>query len=86
MFYNQRNNNSLLNTPTIMNPLEMQEILFWSTIIAIVALTVITGRMINRFLTYRAHRRALAELRRRALSSFPDKQSDYSPATVKADR
>lgn len=44
-----------------MNPLDFHELLLWSTIIAIVILAVITGRWINRFLTYRAHRRALDE-------------------------
>ncbi len=54
-----------------MNPLDFHELLLWSTIIAIVILAVITGRWINRFLTYRAHRRALDELRRRAIESHP---------------
>ncbi len=64
----------------------MHEILFWSSIIALVILTVVTGRMVNRFLTYRAHRRALAELRRRALSSFPEKAAEYSPVAVETER
>ncbi len=54
-----------------MNPLDLHDLLLWSAVVALVVLAVITGRWLNRFLTYRAHRRALDELRRRALESHP---------------
>ncbi len=69
----------------VMKPLEIQEILLWSTIIALVVLTVVTGRYINRMLTYRAHRRALDELRRRALESQPVSETAMAPATANAE-
>ncbi len=59
------------HTLCVMNPLDLHELLLWTAIVAVVLLSVITGRYINRFLTYRAHRRALDELRRRAIESAP---------------
>ena len=50
-----------------MTPLEPREILLWIAIIAVIALAAMTGMLINRFFIHRAHRRALAELRRRIL-------------------
>ncbi len=55
------------------------DIMTWGVIIALVLLTTMTGMWLNRFFTYRAHRRALAELRRRALASAPSR-TDAQPA------
>lgn len=49
-----------------MFPLEMHDILMWIAIISLVILVAMTGMYINRFFIHRAHRRALAELHRRA--------------------
>jgi len=49
-----------------MFPLAMHDILMWIAIISLVILVAMTGMYINRFFIHRAHRRALAELHRRA--------------------
>lgn len=70
-----------------MSPLEPREILLWIAIIAIIALAATTGMLINRFFIHRAHRRALAELRRRILeeASFaPGSSMMYR--TIESDR
>lgn len=50
-----------------MNILDTRELLMWGAIIALVLLASATGMWLNRYFTHRAHRRALDELRRRAL-------------------
>ncbi|MBD5332801.1 MAG: hypothetical protein HDR97_03480 [Bacteroides sp.] len=66
-----------------MTPIEPRELLTWIAIIAIIALAATTGMLINRFLIHRAHRRALAELRRRILEE-PSPLSD-SPYLINTD-
>ncbi|MDE6418021.1 MAG: hypothetical protein K2K49_02295 [Duncaniella sp.] len=43
----------------------LHETLMWTAIVALVVLASYTGMRINRYLTYKAHREALAELARR---------------------
>lgn len=50
-----------------MNILDYSDLLMWIAIIALVILTTRTALWINRMLTYRAHRKALDELRRSAM-------------------
>ncbi|GEM_PF-1970151 len=50
-----------------MNILDYQDLMMWGVIIALVVLATMTGMWLNRFFTHRAHRRAIAELRRRAM-------------------
>lgn len=52
-----------------MFPLAMHDILMWIAIISLVILVAMTGMYINRFFIHRAHRRALAELHRRATAA-----------------
>lgn len=64
------------------------DIMTWGVIIALVILTTMTGVWLNRFFTYRAHRRALAELRRRAMaqaSSRSDSQAVVTAQSVVSD-
>lgn len=61
-----------------MTPLDTREILFWIAVIAVFGLATLTGMLVNRFLMYRAHRRALAELRRRIL----EEASSYTEQTL----
>lgn len=49
-----------------MTSIDIREALMWGGVIALVILVTFTGMCINRYFTYRAHRRALAELRSRA--------------------
>lgn len=49
--------------------LNMHDILMWIAIASLVVLVSTTGMYINRFFIHRAHRRALAELHRRASES-----------------
>lgn len=49
--------------------LDLHELLMWGAVASLVILTTVTGMWVNRFFTHRAHRQALAELRRRALSA-----------------
>lgn len=49
--------------------LDMHDILMWIAIASLVVLVSTTGMYINRFFIHRAHRRALAELHRRASES-----------------
>lgn len=46
--------------------IDIHAILMWIAIISLVILVSMTGMYLNRFFIYRAHRRALAELHRRA--------------------
>lgn len=55
------------------------EFFMWLAIAAMVLLVSVTGMYINRFMTYRAHRRALVELHRRAMEARPD-AVDFAPA------
>jgi len=43
----------------------MHELLMWAAIVVLVILASYTGMRINRYLTYKAHREAIAELQRR---------------------
>ena len=63
-----------------MFPLAMHDILMWIAIISLVILVAMTGMYINRFLIHRAHRRALAELHRRATEA-ERRHSPVAPAT-----
>lgn len=57
-----------------MFPPAMHDILMWIAIISLVILVAMTGMYINRFFIHRAHRRALAELHRRATAAEHYKQ------------
>ena len=46
--------------------IDIHAILMWIAIISLVILVSMTGMYLNRFFIHRAHRRALAELHRRA--------------------
>lgn len=48
-----------------MAPLDERTLLLWLGIILLVITVTVSGMLLNRFFTHRAHRRALAELRRR---------------------
>lgn len=52
-----------------MAPLDERTLLLWLGIVLLVILVTVTGMLINRFFTYRAHRRALDALRQRRLAS-----------------
>lgn len=52
----------------------------WGVVIALVLLATLTGMWLNKFFTYRAHRRALAELHRRAMMS--EKSINAEPVAV----
>lgn len=60
-----------------MFPLAMHDILMWIAIISLVILVAMTGMYINRFFIHRAHRRALAELHRRATEA----ERSHTPMT-----
>ncbi len=49
----------------------LHETLMWTAIVALVVLASYTGMRINRYLTYKAHREALAELARRVSEAAP---------------
>ena len=65
------------NKKRAMNPLDTHEILMWLAIIAIIVLVSITGMCINRVYIHRAHRKALAELRRRVIDSAMNCENTY---------
>ncbi|MDE6394021.1 MAG: hypothetical protein K2K77_01655 [Duncaniella sp.] len=68
-----------------MQPLDLQSILMWITIICLVFLVAMTGMSINRFFIHRAHRRALAELHRRAFErSDADTRMQLRTSTVES--
>ena len=46
-----------------MNILDTHDLLMWGIIIASVLLATLAGMWLNRLMTYRAHRRALAAMR-----------------------
>ena len=52
-----------------MAPLDERTILLWLAIVLLVVLVTVTGMLLNRFFTYRAHRRALAALHERQILS-----------------
>ncbi|MDE6557032.1 MAG: hypothetical protein K2K55_08740 [Duncaniella sp.] len=60
--------------------ISQNEFFLWLAIAAMVLMVSLTGMYINRFMMYRAHRRALDELRRRALErSVPVASPCLSP-------
>ena len=67
-----------------MQPLDLQSILMWITIISLVFLVAMTGMSINRFFIHRAHRRALAELHRRAFERVADPRIELRTSTVES--
>lgn len=52
-----------------MAPIDERTFFLWIGIVALVALVSVTGMIINRYFTYRAHRRALDELRRQRMAT-----------------
>lgn len=48
-----------------MAPIDERTLLLWLGIVIIVAAVTVTGMLVNRYLTYRAHRRALEDLKSR---------------------
>ena len=73
---------------TIMNILDYSDFLTWIAIIALVILTTRTAMWINRMLIYRAHRKALDQLRRTAMLSESrlEMQPDTSGVPMSAQR
>ena len=67
-----------------MQLLDIQSILMWITIISLVVLVALTGMSINRFFIHRAHRRALAELRRRTFDRNTSSDVDLRTSTVES--
>ncbi len=67
-----------------MQPLDIQSILLWITIISLVVLVALTGMSINRFFIHRAHRRALAELHRRAFARGAEESIELRTSTVES--
>ncbi|MDE6065376.1 MAG: hypothetical protein K2G27_00965 [Duncaniella sp.] len=67
-----------------MQILDLHAILMWITIISLVVLVALTGMSINRFFIHRAHRRALAELHRRAFDSGNSTRVELRTSTVKS--
>lgn len=55
------------------------DILMWIAIIGLVLLMARTGMYINRFFIYRAHRRAIAELHRRATKAERPEEASARP-------
>lgn len=51
-----------------MAPIDDRSFILWIGIMIIVVVVSATGMLLNRYLTYRAHRRALAEWRLKAVS------------------
>lgn len=62
-----------------MNILDYNDLMMWGVIIALVVLATMTGMWLNRFFT---HRRAIAELRRRALMTESHLGMEPERATV----
>ncbi|WP_297063431.1 hypothetical protein [uncultured Duncaniella sp.] len=54
-----------------MAPLDERTLLLWLGIVLLVVIVSITGLLINRYITYRAHRRALESLRQERMASLP---------------
>ncbi len=46
-----------------MAPIDERTLLLWLGIVILVAAVSVTGMLVNRYLTHRAHRRALEELK-----------------------
>lgn len=61
-----------------MDTLNTHDTLIWIAIIALIALASVTGMYLNRFFIHRAHRKALAELKRRILDDTLGINSDVS--------
>lgn len=57
-----------------MNIPGIHEILMWLVIIALVVLVAMSGMCLNRMYIHRAHRKALAELRRRVMEERYDEE------------
>ncbi|MCM1051888.1 MAG: hypothetical protein NC349_07985 [Paenibacillus sp.] len=57
-----------------MNIPGIHEILMWLVIIALVVLVAMSGMCLNRMYIHRAHRKALAELRRRVMEEHYDEE------------
>ncbi|WP_289753634.1 hypothetical protein [uncultured Duncaniella sp.] len=53
-----------------MAPLDERTLLLWLGIVLLVIIVTITGLLINRYITYRAHRRALESLRHERMASL----------------
>ena len=70
------------NKQCAMNPLDSHEILMWLAIIALIVFVSMTGMCINRVYIHRAHRKALAELRRRAIESTINEERTCDKAAV----
>lgn len=51
-----------------MAPLDERTLLLWLGIVLLVILVTVTGMLINRYFTYRAHRRALDAFKQRHIS------------------
>ncbi|WP_300634730.1 hypothetical protein [uncultured Duncaniella sp.] len=51
----------------MMAPLDERTLLLWLGIVLLVILVTVTGMLLNRFFTYRAHRRALDALKQRRM-------------------
>ncbi|MCM1521793.1 MAG: hypothetical protein NC039_03970 [Muribaculaceae bacterium] len=68
-----------------MNILDSHDLLMWGVVIALVILASLTGMWLNRFFTHRAHRRALAELRRRAVMAEKGAGREAVATTVAAE-
>lgn len=71
-----------INKKCTMNPLDSHEILMWLAIIALIVFVSMTGMCINRVYIHRAHRKALAELRRRAIESAINEERKCDKAAV----
>lgn len=52
-----------------MAPIDERSFFFWIGIILLVSFVSATGMLLNRYLTFRAHRRALADMHLRAVSA-----------------
>lgn len=68
-----------------MEILDSHEAIMWLAIASMIALASVTGMYINRFFIHRAHRRALADLKRRILRELADSphhESEHSTQYV----
>lgn len=55
-----------------MAPLDERTLILWLGIVLLVVIVTVTGMLINRYMTYRAHRRALESLRQHRVVPAPD--------------
>lgn len=65
-----------------MGHIDIQYLLMWGAVMALVFLAARTGMLINSFFIHRAHRKALAELRRRTLEHIGE-QNAADPVTIR---